>query len=150
MKKLKIKKRIYTLKERLLSIYHYFSKRKQAPSGLIISFGNRGVGKSTNIAKDYYKWLKKDYKLYKHFYSNIELKQYNDYYHYLDLNTYDITDYMPRNSKTIRGRCYTDPTKKGLPDTPFKIEENSIIEIDELGIAYHNRDWKRQGIKQQK
>lgn len=145
---MKKKEKIYPLIDQLKSIKNYYFKKKQAPSGLIISFGNRGVGKSTNIAKDYYKWLKKDHKQYTHFYSNVELKKYNDNYHYLDLNKYYLTDYIPITEKTINGRCYTDPTTRKdkygnyLTDTPFKIEENSIIELDELGIISHNRDWK--------
>lgn len=125
---------------KIRSALNYFKSNIPAPSGLIITFGSRGSGKSTDIAKDFYRWKTKhkDYKSYNDFYTNIYINTTDEHYHYLDLVNYKITDYMPINDKTKKGQCYTEPKTP----TPFKINENSIICIDELGIFAHSRDFK--------
>lgn len=124
------------------SFFDFSRSKKPAPSGLVISFGNRGSGKTTNIAKDYLKWLKKDFKKYHSFYSNVEFNIVNDNCFYLDLEHYKFTDYIIQNSLTRKYQAFTDPRERGLADTPFKISGNCIIELDELGIIANSRDYK--------
>ena len=130
------------------SLKHFIFGKKQALSGLIISFGNRGSGKSTDIAKDEFLWEKKvkGYKSYTDFYSNVKINTNNPNYHYLDLIHYKITDYLPLNEKTKNGKLIPIDPKTNeyiIVDTPFKINENSIIELDELGIVAHARNYKQ-------
>lgn len=118
---------------------NFFRKKNVSPSGLIICFGNRGKGKSTDIAKRYHqlaKLRKKGKCPYKYFYTN--LKMYNvdtTFYRYLDLNNYDFTNYLGDIMRNYG--CICDSK-----DLPFTIEKNSYICIDELGLIYHNRDYK--------
>lgn len=140
MKKVKIK---YS---KLNSFKHFIFGKKQAPSGLIIEFGNRGSGKSTDIAKDELLWEKrsKEFSTYTDFYSNVRINTTNPNYHYIDLVKYNFIDYFPLNDKTKNARMIPKD-KNGdyvVVDTPFKFNENSIIELDELGIIAHNRDFK--------
>lgn len=124
------------------SAKEFFKGKKPAPSGLIITFGQRGSGKTTMIAKDYLKWLKKDNAIYNDFYSNTEFKLKTKETHYLDLEHYKFTDYIEQNKITKKYGAFTDPTERGLEDTPYKIRGNCIIEIDELGIIANSRDYK--------
>lgn len=140
----KIKKVKYS---KLKSFKNFVFGKKQAPSGLIIVFGSRGTGKSTDIAKDELRWENKhkDFKAYTDFYTNVKINTNNEHYHYLDLVHYKLTDYMPLNEKTKNAKIipYDKETKEYIvANTPFKINENSIIEIDELGIVAHARDYK--------
>lgn len=135
---------------KLKSWIDFYKSKKPLPSGLIICFGARGSGKSTDIAKDELNWekQKKEFKGYTDFYTNVYINTHNPHYHYLDLVNYKLTDYIPINDKTNNARCFTNPmidnkgNLTGLADTPFKINENSIIELDELGIVAHSRDFK--------
>lgn len=124
---------------KLKSIKNYLKIKKVADSGCIIKFGNRGCGKSTDIAKEYLRFLKAKNKgkcQYKYFYTNIKMNIDHESYKYLDLNTYKFTDYIdPNLSKEYTG-YYTEA------DTPFKIQRNSLIYLDELGLLYSNRSWK--------
>lgn len=124
------------------SYKHFISDKRPAPSGLVITFGSRGVGKTTIIAKDYYNWLKKDHIIYKQFFSNVQFNIDDPNYKYLDLEHYNFTDYIASTPITRKYKAFTSPIQRGLPDTPFKIEGNCIIEIDELGIIANSRDYK--------
>lgn len=139
-------KKILKKYSKFRSLINYFKGNKQASSGLVIIFGNRGCGKSTDIAKDELNWelKKKEFKSYTDFYTNVEIKTNNPNYHHLDLIHYDLTDYIPINEKTINGKLIKRNKEGKLINvkTPFKINENSIIEIDELGIIAHSRNYK--------
>lgn len=121
------------------SLKNYLKPKNQCPSGAIIKFGQRGCGKSTDIAKAFYKFdkqCKKNKNIYDYFYTNVKINTDNQNYKYLDLNKYKFTDYISsRLSDTYVG-YYTEC------DTPFKIQRNSIIYLDELALLYSNRSWK--------
>lgn len=129
----------YNLYSKFKSFLNFFKPKDVSPSGLVIMFGNRGKGKSTDIAKRYhqlYKLRKKGKCPYRYFYTN--LRMYNvdpDFYRYLDLNSFDFTNYLGDIMKDYG--CICDRKY-----TPYQIEKNSFICIDELGLIYHNRDYK--------
>lgn len=124
---------------KLKSSLNFFKPKNVSPSGLIIMFGNRGKGKSTDIAKRYhklYKLRKKGKCPYKYFYTN--LKMYNvdpEFYRYLDLNNFDFINYLGDIMSDYG--CICD-----RKFTPYRIEKNSYICIDELGLIFHNREYK--------
>lgn len=121
------------------SLITYIKTKKPAPSGSIIKFGSRGCGKSTDIAKAFYYYdlkCSKNKQVYDNFYTNVNINTNNPRYHYLDLNNFSFTDYISPNLSSNYKGYYTNAP------TPFKIERNSIIYIDELGLLYSNRSWK--------
>lgn len=127
------------MKEKINSLFLYFKTKKPSPSGSIIKFGSRGCGKSTDIAKSFYKYdlqCKNNKQKYDNFYTNVLINTTNPNYHYLDLINYTFTDYISPNLSNKYKGFYTNA------NTPFKIQRNSIIFIDELGLLYSNRSWK--------
>ena len=134
-------KKIYSKLKSLKDFYKKKTPRNE--TGFELIFGQRGTGKTTVLAKQYLQWLNKKVNkkhCHKYFYSNVQYKLITQDYYVLDLNNYRITDYIERTPKAIKWKCCTTP--KNREDTPFKIKENSIIQIDEIGILYHARSFK--------
>lgn len=127
---------------KLKSFRNYFKRKDIAASGCVIKFGNRGCGKSTDIAKEFLRYHKAKLKKkcqYDYFYTNVKINTDDPTYKYLDLNDYNFTDYIdPALSSTYKG-FYTEA------DTPFKIQRNSIIMLDEVALLWHQRSWKSMG-----
>lgn len=118
---------------------NFHKQKKPAPSGLIITFGARGSGKSATIAKRYLKWLRKEQSVYKGFYSNIEFTIPNPNSHYLDLENHKITDYFDPDDPAIKK--YKVSTYDFMNPVEFFISRDSIICLDELGIIANSRDY---------
>lgn len=134
------------------SFKNYFKSSTPSPSGMIILFGSRGVGKSTDIAKREHKleMLRKKGKCpYDKFYSNLKFERADpDFCYYLDLNKYRFTDYIDPSISSYKISTYgvveklKDGTIVNDHKPPFTIGKNCYICLDELGVLYQNRDYK--------
>lgn len=121
------------------SVKNFFKRKQSINTGLEIDFGPRGCGKTTVIAKYLYNFLISKKLKYDHFYSNVEFKLINENVWYLDLNAHKLTDYLDPNDKLWKK--YNVSTHYKNP-TPFFIQSNSIICLDELGIIANCRNFK--------
>lgn len=137
-------KKIKTGYSKFKSFINFHKFKKHYPSGLIIMFGQRGTGKSTDIAKQFYQEYKKHLKgksCYSNFYTNVKLyPPHNEdgFYKYLDLNKFKFTDYI--NPDFSQYDISTYDTAEDKPE--FTITKNAYICLDELGIIAQNRDYK--------
>lgn len=124
------------------SFVNYIKPKKVSPSGLYIYFGQRGTGKTTLIAKEYWKQWKRYKKgkcSYKHFYTNVKIynEDDHDFYRYIDLYNYKLTDYI--DPKICECKISTYSIEKNIP---YFIDRNNIIYIDEMGTIAHARNYK--------
>lgn len=124
------------MNKKIKSAITFFKSKKNDASGSIIKFGSRGCGKSTDIAKAFFRFENSKNSNYSHFYSNLYINSESSNFHFLDLNTFNFTDYIDPNLSSNYSGYYT------VANTPFKIQRNSVIYLDELGLLYSNRSWK--------